>query len=256
MSQTDYPREAVSPYVSEALLLLDDLETMIAGKFPELPWTRTQIKLVPDAMEAHLSPAFYMIPEIDNSSENVIYLNEGYPRDELSLFTTLAHEGFPGHLYQTVCYASLSPDPLRTILHFGGYVEGWATYAEMCSYYLAGLPKEQATFLQKNASIILGLYSLADMGIHYDGWDREDLRQFLTAYGIGDSEVADQIYDLILGDPGNYLKYYIGYVEFLELKKAYALEAGDTFSQMEFHKKVLDVGPARFDVVKKYLMGE
>ena len=106
-----------------------------------------------------------MIPEIDNISENVIYLNEGYVRDDLSMFTTLAHEGYPGHLYQTVYYASGNPDPVRNLFSFGGYVEGWATYAEMCSYYLADIPKEQAVFLQKNASVMLGLYALADMGI-------------------------------------------------------------------------------------------
>jgi len=244
--------DQMSP-VSDAFSMLADLEEMIEGKFPALPETQTQVKLVPDAMEPHLSPAFYMIPELDNISENVIYLNEGYERDELSMFTTLAHEGFPGHLYQTVYYASLEPDPIRMVMNFGGYVEGWATYAEMCSYYLTEFPKDQAAFLQKNASIILGLYALADMGIHYDGWSREELCQFLWSYGIADASTADQIYDLIIGDPGNYLKYYIGYVEFLELKKAYAREAGDTFSQIEFHKRVLDVGPAPFDVVEKYM---
>lgn len=58
-------------------------------------------------------------------------------------------------------------------------MEGWATYAEMGSYYLMGLSKEQATLLQKNASIILALYALADIGIHYDGWSVEDTEAFL-----------------------------------------------------------------------------
>ena len=79
----------------------------------------------------------------------------GQMRDDLTLFTTLAHEGYPGHLYQTIFYESTDPDPVRSIFNFGGYVEGWATYAEMCSYYLTPLPKEQATILQKNGSVIL-----------------------------------------------------------------------------------------------------
>ena len=235
-----------------AVLMLTDLEEKISGSFPAPPQTSTQVKCVPEAMQEHLSPAFYMIPEIDNITENVIYINEGYIRDDLSMFTTLAHEGYPGHLYQTTYYAAREPDPVRNIFNFGGYVEGWATYAEMCSYYLTDLPKEQATLLQKNASIILGLYALADMGIQYDGWSRMDAVQFFSAYGIMDTSTVNRIYDLILGDPGNYLKYYIGYLEFLELKKEYAARAGDIFSQEDFHKGVLDVGPAPFDVVRKY----
>ena len=100
----------------------------------------------------------------------------------MALFTTLAHEGYPGHLYQTVYFANTNPDPIRTLFHFGGYVEGWATYAEMCSYYLAPLTKDQATLLQKNSSIVLGLYTLADIGIHYDGWSREDAIAFYKKY--------------------------------------------------------------------------
>ena len=174
--------------------------------------------------------------------------------DDLTLFTTLAHEGYPGHLYQTVYYESTDPDPIRSIMDFGGYVEGWATYAEMGSYYLTPLSKEQATLLQKNSSIILGLYALADMGIHYDGWSRMDTVAFFSNYGITDAETVERIYELIIGSPGNYLKYYIGYLEFLQLKKEYIAQAGDSFSQEAFHKSVLDVGPAPFDVVKKYAL--
>ena len=236
--------------------ILQDLQTKITTSFPELPDTTYEVKYVPKAMQEHLSPAFYMIPAIDAYNENVIYVNEAQIGNTMTLFTTLAHEGYPGHLYQTVYFANTNPDPIRTILNFGGYVEGWATYAEMCSYYLAPLTKDQATLLQKNSSIVLGLYTLADIGIHYDGWSREDAIAFYKKYGIGDEDNINRIYDLILGSPGNYLKYYVGYVEFLELKKDWVKEYGSQASQKEFHKAVLDVGPAPFKVVEKYIRCE
>ena len=234
--------------------ILQDLQTKISTSFPKLPDTTYEVKYVPKAMQDHLSPAFYMIPAIDAYNENVIYVNEAQiGNNTMALFTTLAHEGYPGHLYQTVYFANTNPDPIRTVLNFGGYVEGWATYAEMCSYYLAPLTKDQATLLQKNSSIVLGLYTLADIGIHYDGWSREDAVAFYKKYGIGDEDNVNRIYDLILGSPGNYLKYYVGYVEFLELKKDWVKEYGSQASQREFHKAVLDIGPAPFKVVEKYI---
>lgn len=234
--------------------ILQDLQTKISTSFPKLPDTTYEVKYVPKAMQEHLSPAFYMIPAIDAYNENVIYVNEAQiGNNTMALFTTLAHEGYPGHLYQTVYFANTNPDPIRTVLNFGGYVEGWATYAEMCSYYLAPLTKDQATLLQKNSSIVLGLYTLADIGIHYDGWSREDAVAFYKKYGIGDEDNVNRIYDLILGSPGNYLKYYVGYVEFLELKKDWVKEYGSQASQKEFHKAVLDIGPAPFKVVEKYI---
>lgn len=123
----------------------------------------------------------------------------------------------------------------------------------MGSYYLAPLSKEQATLLQKNNSIILGLYALADMGIHYEGWSRMDTVAFFKNYGITDVQTVEDIYELIIGSPGNYLKYYIGYVEFLELKKEWVREMGTDFSQKEFHEAVLKVGPAPFEIVEDYM---
>ena len=125
--------------------ILSTLSGKITKDFPPYPQIHTQIKYVQKSMEEYLSPAFYMIPAIDNTSENVIYINKGHITDNLSLFTTLAHEGYPGHLYQNVYYARLHPDPIRCILNYGGYTEGWATYSEMMSYYFSILTKEQST---------------------------------------------------------------------------------------------------------------
>lgn len=229
--------------------MLDDLRSKITDTFPEIPDVDFQIKYVPESMQDYLSPAFYMIPAIDNLTENVIYINNGQTASGLNLYTTLAHEGYPGHLYQTVYFSASEPDPIRSILDFGGYVEGWATYAEMMSYYLAPLPKTEASLLQKNSSVILGLYALADMGIHYDGWSVTDTVRFFSDYGINDPNAVQSVYKLIIGSPANYLKYYIGYLKFYELKKEMADALGNQFSQKEFHRAVLDVGPAPFEIV-------
>ena len=247
--------EAAAMDITNPVSILNGLKKEIAKTFPTAPDTTVSVKYVPEALQGNLSPAFYMIPAIDSYEENVIYVNQAHMGNPLTLFTTLAHEGFPGHLYQNVYYAGTDPDPVRSMFNTGGYVEGWATYAEMCSYYLAPITKEQATILQKNSSIILGLYTLADIGIHYDGWSRVDTLAFFSNYGIQDVNTVNRIYDLVLGSPGNYAKYYIGYVEFLELKKEYAAKKGTEFSQKEFHKDVLMTGPAPFELVEKY-MGE
>ena len=229
--------------------MLNDLRSKITDTFPEIPDVDFQVKYVPESMQDYLSPAFYMIPAIDNLTENVIYINNGQTASGLNLYTTLAHEGYPGHLYQTVYFSASEPDPIRSILDFGGYVEGWATYAEMMSYYLAPLSKTEASLLQKNSSVILGLYALADMGIHYDGWSVTDTVRFFSDYGINDANAVQSVYELIIGSPANYLKYYIGYLKFYELKKEMADALGNQFSQKEFHRAVLDVGPAPFEIV-------
>lgn len=238
---------------NEPSSILADLESQIDGNFPELPPVTTKVKYVQESMEEYLSPAFYMVPAIDNTEQNVIYINQRRMTDDISLFTTLAHEGYPGHLYQNVYYAHQKPDPIRCVLNYSGYTEGWATYSEMLSYYYTPLSKEQATLFQRNTSVILGLYALADMGIHYDGWSLLDTVSFFHTYGITNPTTIEDIYDLIIADPANYLKYYIGYVEFLELKKDAVEKWGENFTQKKFHKAVLDIGPTSFNVIRQYI---
>lgn len=233
--------------------ILSSLRGNLSGHFPAPPNVNVQIKYVSQEMQNFLSPAFYLIPALDNTEENIIYINNGHISDDLSLYTTLAHEGYPGHLYQTTYFASKTPSPIRHLLDCGGYTEGWATYSEMLSYYFAPIKKTQATLMQKNSSILLGLYALADMGIHYDGWSLLDTTTFFRGYGITDTKAIEEIYQLILSDPANYLKYYIGYVEFLELKKEAMTLWGKEFTQERFHKAVLDMGPAPFDLIRKYI---
>ena len=234
----------------DASLILNDLKSRIKSSFPEIPDTQATVKYVPRAMEPYLSPAFYLIPAIDNLRENVIYINRALTKSGIELYTTLAHEGYPGHLYQTVYFSSKNPDPVRSMLDFGGYVEGWATYCEMMAYYLSPLSKNEALLCQKNSSAFLGLYALADMGIHYDGWSRMDTLSFFRDYGINDTNTINEIYELIIGTPANYLKYYLGYLEFLDLKKDISKVAGKGFSHKKFHRAVLETGPAPFEIVR------
>lgn len=241
---------------SNPAAILIDLKSKIKEHFPAVPDVNTDVKYVPAEMQEYLSPAFYMVPAIDSADSQTIYINSGHLPDDLDLYTTLAHEGYPGHLYQNVYYAATDPAPIRSLLDCGGYTEGWATYTEMMSYYFTGLPKEQATLLQRNASVLLGLYALADMGIHYEGWTLIDTVSFFHQYGISDTGVIEDIYDLIIADPCNYLKYYIGYVEFLELKKEAIKAWGDDFTQKRFHKAVLDAGPMPFYLLKDAVLAK
>lgn len=233
--------------------ILSNLKEGIAKHFPAPPDVDVKIKYVPKPLEGYLSPAFYLIPAIDCTSPNIIYINRRHQNSDIYQFTTLAHEGYPGHLYQTTYFAATNPSPIRSLLSFGGYTEGWATYAEMCSYSLSPLERDVTNLLQKNSSLILGIYSACDIGIHEHGWDYDQTAEFLAQYQIVDASLVREIYDLIIDDPANYLKYYVGYLEFLELKKEAIHNASDDFSQTEFHKAILEIGPAPFSVLRKYL---
>lgn len=232
---------------------LTALQDEILEDFPTPPETTYEINYVDPALEEFLAPAFYIVAPIDNYEENIIYINEGYVSSDIYAFTTLAHEGYPGHLYQTVMTYDYDYPDIRSILNYSGFVEGWATYVEMISYHYAGIDENVASFLSHNQAATLSLYAASDIGLHYYGWTEEDMYEFWSGYGITDEDVIKEITQLILSEPGNYLKYYVGYIEFLELKDYAEDEFEDDYSDLEFHRAILDIGPAPFHIIEEHL---
>ena len=173
--------------------------------------------------------------------------------EKIELFTTLAHEGYPGHLYQTVKSYEYGLSPIRSILNYGGYTEGWATYVEMLSYAYAGIDSDAARFLKCNKDFSLSLYAASDIGIHYYGWDFNKLCDFWKDYGITDVNALKEVQRLIISSPANYLKYYVGYLQIEKLKDSQKETLGGDYSDMEFHKAFLKIGPAPFHIIEKYI---
>jgi uncharacterized protein (DUF885 family) len=233
--------------------MLEHLKSAIGTDFPGMTDYDYEVKTVDATMQEYLSPAFYLTAALDEPNENMIYINPAYEQEPLELFTTLAHEGYPGHLYETVNSYGQDFSPLRYLLSFGGYTEGWATYVEMRSYSYAGLDETLAKALSCQASFNLSLYASIDIGVNAQGWDRDVVLEFLCDYGISSEEAADRIYELVVEAPGNYLKYYVGYLEFLELKKDAENRLGDAFHEKDFHGALLQIGPAPFSIIQKYL---
>ena len=238
---------------------LELLSRSIQKDFPALGETDYEVRYVHESMEDYLSPAFYLTPPLDTGSPNVIYINRSSSGSNLELFTTLAHEGFPGHLFQTVYFASCRPDDIRYLFSSGGYVEGWATYIESYAYrYAADLMDDSAaadltSLAWLNRSVNLCLYSLMDIGIHYQGWTQTATERLLNSMGITDASVTAEIYQYIVETPANYLKYYWGYLNFLDLKKEQESTLGDDFDLKEFHRQILEIGPVQFPVLEKYM---
>ena len=243
--------------VSETLLPDTEPEQMllylseeIQKDFPTVLDITWQIKNVPDALASTLSPAFFLTPPLDIPQENTIYINPSYEPDEKELLTTLAHEGYPGHLYQNTFEASLLP--VRSLLYIGGYTEGWGLYSELYSYDFLGYEAETASALRALSSLNYAICSVLDLEVHMDGWKEEDCAEYLNAFGISNAEQVHDLYLTLLEEPANYLKYYLGYLEICKLKES-AVTHSPALSLYEFHRWFLEYGPAPFFMLQEDL---
>lgn len=238
--------------------MLSYLNKTMTRDFPSLKAPDYEVKAVPKAMEDFSSPAFYLTPPLDTLSPNAIYINGSSQVSEAELFTTLAHEGFPGHLYQTLYFGKQQPSLIREFLGCSGYVEGWATYVESMAYgygaEFLNISPQVMELLNRNRSVSLCLYSILDIGIHYEGWTVQEVTNALASFGIASQDVCQEIFQYIVENPTNYLKYYLGFLNFTDLRATVENKKGTDFQLKDFHKKILEIGPAPFPVVKKYLL--
>ena len=251
--------------------MLKMLQYFIRKDFPSLSSfsdrpIKTAIKSVSSCMEEYTSPAFYLLPPIDDMWQNTIYINNSSTPQGLDLFTTLAHEGYPGHLYQTVYYLLYSKEndvPLiRHIMNYEGYIEGWAIYCEFMAFdYATKLyPKEEQDFyslwhefLVTDRKLQLAMLSILDIQLHYYDDSFQIAKDILNQYGIMDEKSITDIYRYILEEPGNYLKYYFGFLSITDLKERTKKIIGSDFTDMKFHEFILNAGPSDFDNLEKKL---
>lgn len=265
--------------LQNATQMLAHLQARMSDDFPPLNGATGEggedalpavsVKTVSESLENYCAPAFYLTPPLDDTSQNAIYINEKSTPTGLELYTTLAHEGYPGHMYQSVYHnrAVMQEKPnaisnVRELLWYGGYLEGWALYVEFISYdYAAQMytdrgNEELAAAIQltrHNRSLLLGLYSLLDIMIHYENADREQAAALLANFGITDELSVAAIYQYIVEEPTNYLKYYLGYLEILSLKEQAQKLWGDSYTDLEFHTYLLESGPADFSLLEETL---
>lgn len=261
---------SVFPYIDAPQMLLDLQKRMSEG-FPPLPGGAAQaaVKAVSPSLEDYCAPAFYLTAPLDDTDSNTIYINRRKTPADLDLYTTLAHEGYPGHLYQTVYYnrtACASHErPVRELLWYGGYQEGWALYVELLSNdYAADLLREhgqeQEALLAKleghNRSLQLCLYSMLDIMIHYQGASYGQIAKVLENFGVTDIDSMKAIYYYIIQSPCNYLKYYLGYLEILSLQETAEELWGEKYTDYRFHSFYLDCGPSDFLSLRERLAAE
>ena len=244
-----------NPELAEPSEILKQLQISILSDFPTPVSTNFSVKYVHESLEKDLSPAFYMIPAIDAVDANTIYINnyQNDGTDNVTFFSTLAHEGYPGHLYQQTMFNSTNPHPIYGILDYTGYAEGWATYVEQQSYAWIGADEDLSRILKANQNFALGISARVDLGVNYEGWDRADTADYLSNFGISDEATVNDIFDYVVAEPATYLSYYIGAQEFWNLRQIAEENLGDQFDPVAYHEFILTLGPATFDLIQEKL---
>lgn len=247
-------------------------QTLVQGHFPQLLLKNPlniQVKYIDEAMEDNFSPAAYMTSPIDEFNNEYIYLNRKsitktilnesgeseLVYDYNYLYNTLAHEGYPGHLYQNVYFKNQNTNVLRKVLRNSGYMEGWATYVEHYVYdLLEGYNSDVIDYYKWNDDYQAAIYSRLDMGIHYNGWTLDETYDYLCKYYNITYDQAKATYERLIEVPNNCQHYYFTYFKLCDLRDKVQSVYGNNFDILDFHQKILDCGPIPLKYVEQRVL--
>lgn len=226
-------------------------------EFPAPPEVEYTISDIDPAIADIVSPAFCVTPCIDDYTHNVIQVNRSENNGGAgALSATYAHEGYPGHLYQMTYFLSTNPYPVRDMLNFLGYSEGWAMYVEMRSYNWITYSNYDSDYVRKLYVAAelqnLAFCCLADIYVNYYGYSLQDLCDYMDELGFN-TEAAEGLYDMMIEEPGYYPQYFVGYLEFVELRDYAKSQLGDSFDEIGYHKTILETGPCDFDTLRNQM---
>ena len=234
----------------DAAELLAEFEKKMTEVVPEIPSIRYTVSFLDASIASENTIAYYLIPPLDQETENIMKVNPAYADKAETLWTTLAHEGFPGHCYQHNYFQHTDPHPIRRVLSETAYAEGWAEIIALEAYRWLGLDDENLIeALQINAMFGYYLQSLCDMGVNGLGWSEADLTSYLNNFGYED--VAEEIYPQLVANPGVLLPYGVGEMKMEQLRDQAREALSDRFDQKDFYSVILDHGPRPFDLIEQ-----
>lgn len=242
--------------VEDAKANLDSLKDFIKKDYPAIPATDYTVSELPDALRVDGILAYFLTPQYDNPGRKVIRFNpDGISKDEfgnkdcVGFFSTLAHEGYPGHLYQNAYFTNCEGyHAINNLLGYTGYTEGWAVVAGQAAYNYIVPNQYVAQLHALDYNLSMDMASLAAIGVNYYGWSVDELAEYLADYNYGD--YAELFYEDIIIDPTVYLPYTVG--RYLMLDTIELLKAKG-YTDMEAKTAILNVGPASFEVLWKHL---
>lgn len=194
--------------------------------------------------------AYYMKSALDSTENEYIHLNgEALGKDYLETIKTLAHEGYPGHLYAYVY--SKENENLSNFVRVStntGHGEGWAKYVEcaLCDFLAETKKGDWVGAMQKSKYwdlFVYLIYARIDVGIGYQGWDVKDVLKFMKNQNLSvdENSARDILLDLI-EMPGQYAPYGYGQALFYELHDEAKALLQDNYNEQDFNEMLLSHG--------------
>jgi len=176
--------------------------------------------------------------------------------NELSIQVLTVHEGVPGH-YLQLALSNRYPSTLRGVLGSGPMIEGWAEYAERVMIdagYLDDDPLAKLIFMKWYLRGVTN--AIIDAAIHVDGMTRDEAMKLMIEGGFQEEREAAGKWVRAQLSSTQLSTYFVGYQEWIELRKAVEAAWGDEFTLRRYHDQALSYGSPPIKYIRALILAE
>lgn len=235
--------------------IMEYLKSCYDEDFPSVGHLSYDINNIDPNVASQGISAYFVLPAIDSKKNMQIKVNTHNNTrniEDINTYTTIAHEGIPGHMYMySYIYENCNHLYYKLNSHLA-FTEGYATYVEFYSMkYLKDLNKDALDLLYYNNLYSSCIIALSDIGIHYEGWDFKEFCRYLESCGMTtDKDILERQYKQLQSNPASFIPYYVGVVEILNLKDEAQDKLKEKFNDKEFHEVLIQDGSRTFNVIE------
>jgi len=206
-------------------------------------------------LQENFSPAAYLGYHLDVNDDNLLITNPASVSSNFGL--TCAHEGYPGHMYQSLYTRNATEHIYMVLSDSIGYNEGWTTYVEAYSARYFSDNTDLNTIIAIENSLNTLLMARFDIGIHAEGWDIDDCVAYASStlgYSLAASDLQE-IYNIIVLDPGYAVKYGIGNMITNSIMSQAHIDFPDA-TDLQIHTAYLNALTGTYEQITYYMYEE
>ena len=221
--------------------------------FATLPRLTYGVQPIPSETEEGQTTAYYEEGSPNRGIAGTFAVNLSH-LDQRPLYeapTLALHESVPGHHLQISLAQEQGDVPaFRRHLQFTAFVEGWGLYAEQLGGEIGLYATSYEQFGQLSYEMWRACRLVADTGIHWLRWTRDQARAcFLQNSSLSEHNIDTEV-DRYISWPGQALGYKIGELKIMQLRRRAEASLGDHFDIRRFHDAVLSGGAMPLDVLE------
>lgn len=254
----------VSGTPEELLVYLKEFATTLVPDLKTCP--EIHISYMDETVaEFSTAVAYYMNSLLDSYDHEYITLNPLSLSNKNNTLSTLAYEGYPGHLYSYVFSKESNIHNVNKIMKNLTFGEGWATYVQLKLFKhienssVSQVKKIACDYLYYDQLLSYLSYSRVDAGINYEGWSINEVLTYFNEVGFSfDYAGAKNLYNTLIEMPAEYPAYGYGMAAYVDIHNQAIQELGEFYNEIDFNRAIQSKGwvtmEKLYEMVDEYIV--